>query len=357
MAAVTYRRLFNTRIEHDFYVSGISKDLAVFSTSETEGAMKNSKMQFRVDETGFRVLYRVDESNAPFIDFKDVRLVFGLQIKNVTEFLNITTMLPGYGAGKVVYFNNLNNTETVSLLNVSLIDAVRPPVFTYEFPITATNPGQTGTITVTDQNNNNVTLPPPFTGLVQDSQGRFFYPIDFTKLPKGLYTFSTLISGGGGSATQKIYIDTELAKQGVFGIVDILAKDGTSASFPGPPNERVYKMKFDRRTTRWKYYVVLKTGNTVIGDSVTIEDTDTTSPVYNPGAAQIVFASAGTTTVNGIDTKIFLSNLPAIPFYEKAKIGLDLKKNVTDVIMTDLPSPSLTVISGTATESEIFVFI
>ena len=103
MTGFNYNRLFNARIAHTFYVSGISKnDLAVVPTSGTLKAMKNSGMLFRMDNEGFRVLYKVtgntDEDGSPFINFTNVPLVFALQLINTNEFLNFTD-LTGYTPG------------------------------------------------------------------------------------------------------------------------------------------------------------------------------------------------------------------------------------------------------------------
>src|SRR6218665_1121996 len=93
MGGFSYKRLFNTKVVHDFYVDSISKkDLAVAPTVSTGIAMKNNNMLFRSDESGFRVLYKADDAGDPFIDFSNVRLTFTVQLLNVNEFLNFTNL-------------------------------------------------------------------------------------------------------------------------------------------------------------------------------------------------------------------------------------------------------------------------
>src|ERR1043165_5970660 len=198
MATTAYNRLFNTRITHTFYEKGIgNKDIGVFPTEETALAMKNSNMLFRNDDQGFRVLYKANPNGTAFIPFSNVNLVFGLQLLTLTSFPNFTNLDESptrkYAAGKILYFTN-KSAVTVNSLAYSLIDYLRPSSFTYDFPQTAPvpqDPANTGVLVIKDAANNIVTPAPPpaSTGLVSDQNGKFHYPVDFTKMPKGLYKF------------------------------------------------------------------------------------------------------------------------------------------------------------------------
>jgi hypothetical protein len=376
-ADITYSRLFNTRITHTFYEGGISQnDLAVVPTNETMLAMKNSKMLFRQDDEGFRILYKSDSLGTAFISFSNVRLVFSLQLLNVMEFLNFTNLddvvnINPYSAGKILYFTNIGSTN-VNDLSYSLIDYLRPVTFTYQFPQTAILPAiDYGNIIIKDQIGNIVTpVYPVPTNIVPDTSNHYSYPIDFTKLPKGLYKFETWTTNSPTHIFETIYIDNELASQGVFGVVDILAIDENAANYPlipgvqpSPPvppitDIRVYDMNFVRRQTQWKYIVVLKSGSIIPTDTIGIVDDNVQSPY---GLLQ--FGTPTDTTVDGIPAKIIISNSTTIPYFETPKKSLNIKKDPLTspvVVLSDIQGPPLGVVSADATNlsiTEIFVFI
>ena len=362
MAGTAYNRLFNTKIMHDFYVDNISrKDLAVVPTDATVLAMKNSNMLFRNDEGGFRVLYKVDGAGAPFIDFSNVRLVFSLELLNVNEFLNFTK-LTGYTPEKILYFTNIGSI-TASALNFSLIDYLRPVMFTYEFPQIT---GTVGHIKITDQNNVDVTptYPNPNT-ISPNASNNYFYPIDFTKLPKGLYNFETWTDAvPTPTVTKTIYIDNDLASQGAFGIVDILATNGLDASFPGPPlspDYRLYKMNFVRRETQWKYIVILKSAsvNPTPPPIIILDESSPVQPVYG----SLAFNLPVNATVDGYPARIITSVSTTIPYFEEPKKGLSVKNTaLSATIITNIPGPPIGVVSAQKEPknfgiTEIFVII
>lgn len=360
MAGAAYNRLFNTRFEHDFYVGGITKDLVLTPTVETMKAMKNSNMLFKMDDTGFRVLYRVDDTNNPFVDFKDIRLVFGVSVKNVTEFLNITSLstIPGYSASKLMYINNVGN-ETTTNLTFTFLDYLRPAIFNYEFPQTAANVGDTGSIVITNSQGNTVTpsFPDP-TQVKANGSKKWVYPIDFSNMPPGLYEFET--TGNASTITKTVYIDNSLAKQNVFAIMELIAKGGASGNYPV---DRLYKLVFDRRETQWKYIVVLKSpavNPPPPGVPATITIEDDSSPVQ-PEYGTLTFTLIDTITVNGSPARVFTSNQSDIPYFEQAKYGLSIKKNAgTETLITNIAGPPLGLTSADPANfdiTEIYVTI
>jgi hypothetical protein len=366
MAGANYTRLFNTRLEHDFYVSGITKDLSVIPTSETVLSMKNSNMLFKMDDTGFRVLYRIDETGNPFIDFTDVKLVFGVQIKNINEFSNITkwASLPGYAADKMPYFSNIGNLTTPALA-LSFLDFLKPAKFNYEFPQTAANAGDNGSITITNSQGNIVTpsFPDP-TQVKANGSKKWIYPIDFSNMPRGLYEFET--SGNAQTITRTVYIDNDLVKQNVFAIIELLAKDGKPVNYnTNYPANREYKLIFERRQTQWKYIVVLKSpavNPPPPGVPATIGIEDDSSPVQ-PEYGTLTFALNSSITVNGLPARVFLSNQVTIPYFEQAKYGLTIKKNPgvgAEMLMTNIAGPPLGLTSADPANfdvTEIYVTI
>ncbi|MGZ4118487.1 MAG: hypothetical protein ACXVPY_13440 [Bacteroidia bacterium] len=383
---ISYQKLFNTRITHTFYEGGISKnDLAVIPTATTALAMKNSNMLFRNDEEGFRVLYKADDSGNAFIDFKNVRLVFGLQLVNVTSFLNFTNLDDSinsktYSAGKILYFKNFDNSLNTQGSNLfySLIDYLRPVVFTYQFPQTASGPSDLGYIIIKDQAGNVVTpVYPPSTSIIPDNNSGYTYPIDFTKMPKGLYKFETWTDSTSTQphVIESIYIDNELAGQNIFGIIDILAKDAAPGNYPVYPpvaqplppipqitEARVYDMNFVRRLTQWKYILVLKSpGVNPVPSIIGIVDDAPQSPY-----GTLLFTSPPVDAiVNGFPAKIFASDSTTIPYFEVPKKGLSVKKDtgLATTVLTDIKGPPIGVVSAQTSPTknfnitEIFVII
>ncbi|MCW3084470.1 MAG: hypothetical protein JWP12_1836 [Bacteroidetes bacterium] len=363
MAGIAYNKLFSTQIVHDFYADNLSKrDLAVVPTTSTNLAMKNNNMLFRNDASGFRVLYKADSAGAAFVNFSNVRLVFAVQLLNLTQFLNFTNLGDGvlnYTAGKILYFTN-RGSVTTSNLTYSLLDFLRPATFTYQFPQTT---GTVGYIKITNDANVDVTpvTPDPNT-ILPDASNRFFYPVDLSKLPKGLYKFETG-TDLASSVTKTVYIDNELASQGVFGIVDILAVNALAVNYPV---DRMYTMKFIRRATQWKYILLLKSPGVTPPPltSITLDIEDTVAPVTP--YVTIHFNPAVDGTVNGIPAKIITSVSTTIPFFEVPKMGLTVKKDPGPsaiTIMENLPGPPLGVVSAQTSPTvnagitEIFVII
>lgn len=351
VASVAYSKLFSMEILHTFYTSGISKrDFAVVPTMDTMQVMKDSNIMFRATDEASVLFYKTTgNAGASFINFSNLRLIFSLNLLNINEFFNFTD-LGTYSAGKVLYFTNLNAVTNTNL-TLTVLDGLRPAIFNYEFPQTATAGTDTGHIKITNQTGADVTpLTPDPDTIKPDNQNRFFYPIDFSKLPKGLYNFETWVNAGS-HVTKKIYIDGDLAKQGVMGIIDISVLNANSGSFPPSPNERLYKMSFTRRLTQWRYYVGLKSGNVVPGDTISIS-VSTQSPYPSAVFSRIT----PDVTINGVVTAIFESDLSTIPFFEEPWKGLNILKGAT-VVLPNIQGPSLGVVSGAAGISEMYVFI
>jgi len=360
MAGSTYIKLFNTRLEHDFYVSGITKDLIVMPTIETAVAMKNSNMIFRMEDAGFRILYRVDDVGEPFIDFKNVRLVFGVQIKNATEFSNITSLstIPGYSADKIMYISNTPNVTTAALA-ITFLDYLRTSIFNYEFPQTGAS-NDAATISIFKDGVDVTPAFPDPTNVNANSAGSFFYPVDFSNKPRGLYEFKTKINPSGSLITKTVYVDNDLAKQNVFAIMELLAKDGKPVNYGNNyPANREYSLAFEKRETQWKYIVILKSFDPNALPTIDILDTNPSQPVYG----QIDFNTAVDTTVNGIPAKIITSKPPKPPYYELAKTGLNIRKDPSGTpvtLLTNIPGVPIGLISADPSDfgiTEIYVTI
>lgn len=351
MGQVQYNQLFNIEVVNNFYQDGNGKkDIALTPTAETVSLMKTNTILFRDTDQSSTALYRaIDNSGTPLFSFGGFSLVYSIQLLNLNEFLNFT-LLTGYSAGKILYFTN-KGTETSNNLTYSVVDLLRPAVFTYNFPQLAASSSDRGHLQILDAQNNDVTPTQPNpNNIVPDATSlALSYPLDLRNLPKGLYTFKTWTTANPTPVvSQTVYIDTDLAKQGVFGIVDLHVINYTSF-----PTDRTYKMNFTRRTTQWNYYVVLKSGTTVPIDSIAIIDSAPTPQLPYPA---MTFTRQSDTVINGITAAVFTGDQSNIPFFELPKKSLDINRN-GNTIAEDITGPTLGVVSGSSTVTEMFVFI
>lgn len=331
-----FKTLFTVAINHSFYVDRISRDFDITPLSDTAKLLKDNRLLFRNDDEGFRVLYRsVDESELPFLSFEDLDLKFALTLKEKSgRFENITELNDTgetYRSGDLVYFSN-----TVQLdhpLEYSLINELRPATFTYQFPQEG---GTNGVIAITNEAGTDVTpTEPDPSAVAPDAAGNFFYPIDFEDLPSGLYTFETTVDAGA-TETKKVYIDSQLLTQGVFGLIKIHVVD--YATFPTGTFNRAYSAGFNQRESIWRYKVVLKTGVVTASDDLDIVDTDMT----------VNFVDKSDELTNGILTKVWDSDV-TVPYSELPTTTFDFVKDATTtpiVVLSSLANPPTLIVSA-----------
>ncbi|MEO1053677.1 MAG: hypothetical protein AAFX87_23780 [Bacteroidota bacterium] len=348
--ALFYRNLFAINILHDFYNDGYSQDFATWPTKETAEVIQGERMILKATRRGFRLAYRaIDTSGTPLIDLDDNTFKFVLSLQNIAEFMNFTILDDGpneYAADKILYFKN--DPEATQALTHELLDGLRPIAFAFEVPFLAADPAtHEATIEVTDDNDNNVLGP---VNIKPDRNGRYEYAVDLKNTPKGIYRIK-YSDDTHPQATQRLYIDSDLYRKDVFGIVEI---NTTNTSLDQ------YDVTFLRKATHWKYYVVNKTGNVDLASvDLSIQDTsgDTGNPynvyTFNKGAEP-----DPTVRINGFDTVIFTS-VDTIPFFEVPKLSLELRKtpDANPIIIKNLENPQLTGITNDSNESEIYVFV
>ena len=362
-----FEKLFNVNVKHNFYESGISRDVKILPTKECKQLIKGGKMLFKQTDNGFKIAYKAIDNNTgggtPLIDLNsNVTFTFALFLSNNAEFLNITDLDVGavsYSKDKILYFKNNGTTRSLVYSN---IDFLRPKIFTYLFPITAADPStHIGTLKVTDKNGVLVTIPGknglpdinfPIT-VKPDQEGAYKQPIDFKFLPKGMYTFE-YSDNTQAPKTEVIYIDTELARQRIFGLLEV---EYLAGNLYGIADE--YDMEFIRKETQWKYHVVVKTktpeGTPIVDvDDLKIKD-KSNDPVSGSPYEEYDFSKGENTTINGFETAIFTSDQTNIPFFETAKLRLELQGKNNKTLIENLPNPPRDGPSGQ--QAEIYIYI
>jgi hypothetical protein len=364
MASGSYTKFFNVKITNNYYIDDNgSKDMIVSPTIETQQLLKNQNMMFKADNTGFRIFYKtLAGSNSPFIPFTSLVLKFRVDLINAAEFTNFTNLNLGqtYAADNVVYITNKTTHSAATLERYSLKNA-RPSVFKYEFPHIAANSGDKGNIIIRNFVSGIVVTPsgtdsPPSTNITPDSNNVYTYAANLSALPKGVYEFETWTNTNTTHKIEKLYIDTEIAANRPFAIIELFFESVTT----GAANNE-YTMWFHRRVTPWFYKIVLKSipnaAAVILSDTFSITDTNTGQSPYNA----LAFTKQANTTVNGIPTLTFLSTGgdSPIPFYEAPKRGLKFWRGATEVL-TDLPGPSINIPGAdfaNTTGTEIFIYI
>lgn len=349
-------------ILHDFYIGGLSKDIRVVPTPATAMLIKNARLRFREVPKGYAVVYRaIDDSGTPYLDMnEDLRFTFALFAGadpkvTLNEFLKFTNFDESpskpYRSGNVIFFKD---TGTGGLLDYELLDAIRPEIFTYSF-----NLSTAGAVDLKVLDENAVEVIEEL-DLVDDGNDNYRVPVDFSKLPKGKYTFQQIVDDVV-DAEQEIYIDGQLYTQNVFGVlqIDLANEDLYSTA-------EEFDMQFTRKESEWTYYIVNQSGKVDL-DDYTFEIEDVSGDNSNPSNpyAEYTFTSGASpdpvVKINGFDTVVFTSDQNDIPFYELPKLALNLKRveiiDITGpdevVLKENLENPPL----NKGVTSEIFVFV
>lgn len=336
-----YKKLFNVVIHHTFYTSEVSRDFDIVPTRDTLSFLKNNRLLFRKDDTGFRVLYQSETNSAlPFIPFGGFDLKFEMELKNKNGFQNFTDLtetIPGpdkeFVSGNLVYFSNAN--QTGNNLKYAIIDLLKPVSFTYNFPQPGTVSTDVGQLVITNEASVDVTPTYPDPDTIQaDSNGKISYPIDFTSMPAGLYTFATTVNNIT-PMVQKIYIDSSLIRNSIFGLIKIKVVD--SATFPG---NRQYGAEFVKRETKWRYKIVLKTIAYNPGDEDDYAVVD--------GLGEFVFTDPTVEFTNGLPTLVSESTTK-IPWNQTPRKDFNFVKDpdTTPIeILGDLSNPPNNLVSA-----------
>jgi|GEM_PF-846679 len=379
---INYRRLFNLVCSHSYYADPGKSGLSLRPTPETRKRLRDARMLFRPVSNGFTILYRAQgDEVTPVVAMamEELRLIFELKIEHPPTFFTVTE-LSRNASGSVgeatekgrangfIYFRNdpseaSADPEQPEVMQHEVIDRVSPSLFTSEF-ILADSPDEvllhvydrSGTRIASGYDPTGDPLPPK---LVKDADGVYRRQVDLRGQESGKYTL--VIRNKEDSETlreEKLYVDDDLAARAVPGIVEIMYEAGSGRLF-GEIEE--YEVRFSRKETVWKYFIVNKYGKTTLSEEFLIEDG---SPEEVEIYTAVNFGVHGdvphaSVRVNGMDTMIFRSEEP-IPFYEIPKPAVSLKKSASKILVKNLPNPSHQAgvkESDDGPESEIYVFI
>lgn len=392
MINISYQRLFNLKVSHDYYKDGLAKGVHMAPTSDTVDLLKNGRMLLKKLQHQSVVLYRglnenppVDPPN-PFIPLEeDFRFTFALTVENKSEFINKTNLdaTNPYHSSNMLYFINnpgaaSNDPTAPENLNFSLLDSIRNSLFTYSFQLVPIPPnpsevrltvrpinddGTLGATVEIGKDPNGVPITTPIL-LEIDAAGLGVYgqSIDLRNKKKGRYRIQVEDNANPGVFLREedVYIHDELATQNILGIVDVIYKvSGPEIHAYGSTEE--YNIQFARKQTFWKYIIVGKTGGVDI-TTYQIADAGVAAPpyvvnIFNPISAPAVIDDF----INGNPAKIYRSNV-LIDLFETPKLNIELEGDGGSRKIENLPnaSPNSIIKKNEITEeleSEIYVFL
>ena len=288
---IIYKRILNLVVGHSYFKDGFDRFVTLYPTNATEALLRNGKMLFKRLPNGVTILYKtLDDEITPFIELgKDQHFTFFIKSTNKAGLLNISDFDESpsrpYGTGKIVYYTNNPanaslNKNNPEILSLEIIDSLRGPLFTYRFNISG-NPSNVKMIVTNaegdpvsvGQDANGVPFPETLT-LSISANNSFEQQIDLRDYQRGRYQIT--IKNEDESVTLKteeIYVDEQLEKDNILGIVDIVY-DTVSNNLYGETEE--YKLQFQNTASFWKYYIINKSNNIDLStDSLLITDTGT----------------------------------------------------------------------------------
>jgi hypothetical protein len=278
----------NLVVGHSYFKDGFDRFVKLYPTATTETLLRNGKMLFKRLPNGITILYRtLDDEETPLAELEKTQVfTFYVKAENQASLLNITNLDESaekiYAAGKIVCFTNnpasaSANQNNPEILTNQIIDSLKGPLFSYQFAING-NPGNVVMI-VTDEQGNPVSVGKDSNGvpfplkinLTANSNNLFIQQVDLRSQKTGRYRISILNQDETITLkTEEIYVDGQLEKDNILGIVEI-KYDSVTNHLYGEIEE--YKLQFRFNETYWKYFFVNKSSNIDFAtDSLVIND-------------------------------------------------------------------------------------
>ncbi len=380
MSSIIYNKAFAVELSHDFYTTDnefeINRLFDIAPTSACADLMRKGRMRFVRTETGFTVFFQsyLDENNIvqPLVKLSDgAEFLFAVLIKDIPNFLlNVTDLnirdnagniVKAYGSG-MTYFLTAKDSDSDTLLDPSLIDQIRPQVFTYSFrgrELVNPFPSYTGPVNITVKDESNTTIF-TFSHFNSDaSTGIYNLPLDFSAQPNGLYHIEArkdLTSPSDVVVHQAdLYIDNTLARENVFGLIRLTYTSANNlyTTTTNPAGYLTFTYPFINRKVRWRYYVSIKDYPAGFFPTNYLQIVDTASsnaytftPVDAPGVPHPSFQ------INGMNTVVITSTGGGpgavhdgqIPFSETAISTFQLQQiggTLPKILINVLPNASV----------------
>jgi len=347
---IHFEELFRLRINHDYYARGFGDDLGIIPSAETNRILTDYGILFRTVKGGAVLLYELQPATGkpmrPILESKRFRFL----LKNRNPKLHHITELPLEDFQASIYhFHNFNDNKQSSELLLTgdsttkyLSDTDRLPLRSQWFEYTFSVSGATADVRVDDFFGDQV-----LDTTVEKRDGEFSLPVDLQAYPPGRFTLSV-----NGSTELEFYADSSLTGRGYFGIIEIYRDAGVPGDYrftepDGDVQSRMYTINLQRRSTFWKYLVVLQYRTGLDPEDLSISHPDSGVSFQRRPALTL---SDGSTAVP------FISSV-ALPYRESPTQGIQLSQsngNGSLLQIDDLPNASSLMIMPDPTADKIY---
>ena len=383
MISIKFEILFEVNFIHEYFKDGVLKEIDFRPTDMTIIRLLDYGLLFRKTSTGFVVLYEKDTHSPGEPSLKpiitDEKFSFEVYAGD-PWFPNYTALPLDHKSPDIFYFYNLNENISSSLkllnngqhVNESNIVQLSSHIYNLRKTIATSS----ALIEIFDLNGIAV-FSKTIAAIQLNGNFELDYQIDFSQYGSG--RFNVKIDGTDHAS---LYVDSMLKKKDIFGIIDIYKSALVPATYAfadasgavTAPSVK-YHIRFGRRQSTWKYYVILKEFETDPGISI-----DYLPPVSGeePYPVTVNFA-VGTPEQGLIDTygtgKVLLFESDSeIPLYEVPKKNIRLNKpedpgdieeamdaDDVEILRKHLPNAPITALKPNTDNSkvfsEIYVFI
>ena len=196
---------------------------------------------------------------------EDMKFTFLMKLDD-PYFFNFTDIPVKYEPHIIYYFNNLSDHETGGELLLIEKDEIpkassqrsKIPISSevYTYTHQSADSSKTGTLTFTDEGFSLVqTLP-------NNNKNEFPFQFDLGQFHPGRCGFTV------DEITDTFYAANEIYNEGVFGIIEIFAKDSVPGNYQyvdvgNIVTTREYIIPFTNRSTVWRYFIYDKSTNTL----------------------------------------------------------------------------------------------
>lgn len=374
---LSYTRLFEVSILHDYFLDGVAKGIRLIPTEETAELMKKGRMLSRQTPKGLLVLYSSEEDRlTPEVSLTTpVHFHFWVQSDDPALFFAVTDLRKGgrtFKSGECLAFRSVpanasENQANPEKIQLDLWDGIRPKSQSIRLSLSPV-PSKV-LLQVKDPSGNQISsgfdssgTPLPLDReLLPDDRGDFLLAIDLKGKPEGNYQVILRDAANTTDLWKKEYFLTHnppsLSPVGVLRL-----------SYPAAPDRLYGPMEYfaidlKRKSTKWTYYIISQNKKVDLA-AAQLSIQDKGNPPGSPYATYI-FQQIGTAPnadvkVNNAETVIFKSQVP-IPFFEGPKLNLELRRKPGNrVLFSHLPNPSRTgtvKVNPGEEISEIYVFI
>jgi hypothetical protein len=320
---IRFEPLFSVAATHAYY-QGPCRDIGFVVPRDSAQTLLSGRLVAKVLEGTLRLFFDVGEDDAPLVRVVGQTVRIGLTLLN-RSFGNFTAMGSTPGATLAVYRNDASPTA----LDAPIMAVLRGQVLAHPLadparPVTVTLESATGGVVAAET--------------VTAVHGRTSVSFDLMAQPSGAYVVREQYPGNIHHTTT-CYVDPELARAGVFGVVEITIDAGFYAAAPEFP------LAFDARQETLKYYLVVRgyspaeVGQLAVSDAGFSEDarpevtfTRVEAGAFAPGDLPAPLLANGDATV-----VLFQSQAP-VARREKGRRRIQLSRN-GEVLIGNLPQP------------------